>query len=74
MAQAQNPVQQLSLEISKIQQDLLDKQKKLEEMQKGEIDKVVSEFLTKVEAAGFDKVQVKKIVIEKLTRKHKKRS
>ena len=70
----QNPAQQLALEIQKIQQDLLEKQKKLTQIQQTEIEKIVSEFTSKVESAGFDKVLVKKMVIEKLTRKHKKRS
>ena len=70
----QNPAQQLALEIQKIQQDLLEKQKKLTQIQQSEIEKIVSEFTSKVEQAGFDKVLVKKMVIEKLTRKHKKRS
>jgi hypothetical protein len=74
MATQQNPAQQLALEIQKIQQDLLEKQKKLNQIQQTEIEKIVSDFANKVEEASFDKVLVKKMVIEKLTRKHKKRS
>jgi len=52
----------------------MEKQKKLTQIQQTEIEKIVSEFTDKIETAGFDKVLVKKMVIEKLTRKHKKRS
>jgi hypothetical protein len=52
----------------------MEKQKKLTQIQQTEIEKIVSEFANKIDAAGFDKVLVKKMVIEKLTRKHKKRS
>lgn len=65
--------QQLALEIEKIQNDLLEKQKKLAQIQQTEIEKLVTGFMSEVEKSGFDKVTVKKMVIEKLTRKHKPR-
>ena len=73
MATQQPQAQGLALEIQKLQAELLEKQKKLTQIQQSEIEKTVSEFLVKIESAGFDKVLVKKMVIEKLTRKHKAR-
>ncbi|HHK8319549.1 hypothetical protein [Serratia nevei] len=70
----QNQAQSLAQEIAKIQADLLEKQKTLQNIQQSEIDKLVSKFLEDVEKSGFDRVLVKKIVVEKFTRKHKKRS
>ena len=71
--QAQNKAQNLALEIQKLQQDLLEKQKKLNSIQQSEIENLVSKFISEVEKNGFSKVEVKKAVIEKLTRKHKPR-
>lgn len=68
-----NPAQQLALEIQKIQSDLMEKQKKLSQIQQTEIEKLVSALLIEIEKSGFDKVQVKKLLMEKLTRKHKSR-
>jgi hypothetical protein len=57
-----------------MQADLLEKQKTLQGIQQSEIDKLVNKFVEDVEKSGFDRVLVKKIVVEKFTRKHKKRS
>lgn len=73
MATQQNSAQQLTLEIQKIQQDLLEKQKTLLAIQQSEIDKLVSKFTDDIEKGGFNKIEVKKAVIAKLTRKHKAR-
>lgn len=67
-----NQAQQLSLEISKLQNELVEKQKQLMQMQKSEIEKLVQKFAEEVEKSGFSKVEVKKLVVEKLTRKNKK--
>lgn len=66
--------QTLAQEIEKIQQDLLEKQKRLQAIQQSEIDKLVSKFISDIEKSGFDRVIVKKMVVDKLTRKNKKRS
>ncbi|WP_325097224.1 hypothetical protein [Burkholderia contaminans] len=70
----QNQAQSLAQEIAKMQADLLEKQKTLQGIQQSEIDKLVNKFVEDVEKSGFDKVLVKKIVVDKFTRKHKKRS
>jgi len=70
----QNQAQSLAQEIAKMQADLLEKQKTLQGIQQSEIDKLVNKFVEDVEKSGFDRVLVKKIVVEKFTRKHKKRS
>lgn len=67
-----NQAQTLSIEIAKLQNDLAEKQKQLMQMQKSEIEKLILKFVEDVEKAGFNKVEVKKFVIEKLTRKNKK--
>lgn len=63
----------LAQEIEKIQQDLAEKQKRLQAMQQSEIDKLVNKFVSDIEKSGFDRVVVKKLIIDKLTRKNKKR-
>jgi hypothetical protein len=67
---AANTLQQ---EILQMQKQLQEKQNKLQEIQQTEINKLVSKFLDDVEKSGFNKVEVKKMVIEKLTRKNKPR-
>lgn len=64
----------LAQEIQKLDQELIEKKKKLALIQQSEIEKVINDFVSMIEKSGFDKVQVKKIVIEKLTRKNKKKS
>lgn len=72
-APATNQAQTLAQEIAKIQADLLEKQKKLNEIQLNEVESLVTKFVGEVEKSGFDKVLVKKAIIEKLTRKQKRR-
>ena len=60
-------------EILQMQKQLQEKQNKLQEIQQTEINKLVSKFLDDVEKSGFNKVEVKKMVIEKFTRKNKPR-
>ena len=67
---AANTLQQ---EILQMQKQLQEKQNKLQEIQQTEINKLVSKFLDDVEKAGFNKVEVKEMVIEKFTRKNKPR-
>jgi predicted metal-dependent phosphotriesterase family hydrolase len=64
----------LAQEIEKSQQELVEKQKRLQAIQQSEIDKLVNKFVSDIEKAGFDRVVVKKMVVDKLTRKNKKRS
>lgn len=68
-----NTAQALATEIAKIQSDLIEKQKQLNLIQQKEIDSVVMKFIGEIEKGGFDKVLVKKMIIEKLTRKHKRK-
>lgn len=69
----QPAVNTLQQEILQMQKQLQEKQNKLQEIQQTEINKLVSKFLDDVEKAGFNKVEVKKMVIEKFTRKNKPR-
>lgn len=71
---APNQVTTLTQEIAKIQQELLEKQKRLQAIQQTEIDKIVNKFVSDIEKSGFDRVVVKKMVVDKLTRKNKKRT
>lgn len=64
----------LAQEIQRLDNELIEKRKKLQALQQSEIEKLVLGFTSEVEKSGFDKVIVKKMVIEKLTRKNKKRS
>lgn len=64
----------LAQEIQRLDNELIEKRKKLQALQQSEIEKLVVGFTSEVEKSGFDKVIVKKMVIEKLTRKNKKRS
>ena len=64
MATAQN-TNQLQQEIQQIQKQLEEKQAKLQLIQQTEINKLISKFVDDVEANGFNKVEVKKMVIEK---------
>jgi hypothetical protein len=76
MATTPAPKEALTLaqEIQRLDNELLEKRKKLQALQQSEIEKLVLGFTSEVEKSGFDKVIVKKMVIEKLTRKNKKRS
>jgi len=70
MATAQNT---LADEIKKLEQQLAEKTALLNKQQVEKIDLLVTNFLNEVEKNGFNKVEVKKAVVQKLTRKHKTR-
>ncbi len=70
MATAQNT---LADEIKKLEQQLAEKTALLNKQQVEKIDLLVTNFLNEVEKNGFNKVEVKKVVVQKLTRKHKAR-
>ena len=60
-------------EIKKLEQQLAEKTALLNKQQVEKIDLLVTNFLNEVEKNGFNKVEVKKVVVQKLTRKHKAR-
>lgn len=64
--------QNLKDEVQRLQTELFEKQKELNLIQQNELSKIIEEFAEKVK--DFDRVEVKKAVLEKLTRKHKKTS
>lgn len=57
-------------EVQRLQTELLARQKELNLIQHSELSKIIDDFVEKV--TDFDRVEVKKAVLEKLTRKHKK--
>lgn len=63
----------LEEEIKKLEQQLAEKTALLNKQQQEKINQVISNFINEVEKNGFNKVEVKKAVMEKLTRKHKAR-
>jgi DNA-binding transcriptional regulator YhcF (GntR family) len=63
----------LEEEIKKLEQQLAEKTALLNKQQQEKINQVISNFINEVEKNGFNKVEVKKAVMEKLTRKHKTR-
>lgn len=67
-----NQASTLAQEIEKIQQDLLEKQKRLQAIQQSEIDKLVNKFVSDIEKAGFDRVVVKKWLLINLLVKTKR--
>ena len=69
-----NQLELLQTEIQQLEKNLREKQEKLNQIHKTEIEKLVSQFIVEVEKAGFNKVEVKKLVNSKLTRKHKPRT
>lgn len=73
MATAQPKDNVLEEEIKKLEQQLAEKTALLHKQQQEKINQVISNFINEVEKNGFNKVEVKKAVIEKLTRKHKTR-
>ena len=73
MATAQTQSNNLADEIKKLEQQLAEKTALLNKQQVEKIDLLVTNFLNEVEKNGFNKVEVKKAVMEKLTRKHKAR-
>jgi GTPase involved in cell partitioning and DNA repair len=73
MATAQAQSNNLADEIKKLEQQLAEKTALLNKQQFEKIDLLVTNFLNEVEKNGFNKVEVKKAVVQKLTRKHKTR-
>ena len=73
MATAQAQSNNLADEIKKLEQQLAEKTALLNKQQVEKIDLLVTNFLNEVEKNGFNKVEVKKAVVQKLTRKHKPR-
>lgn len=75
MATAQTTKAETTLqdEIKKLELQLAEKTALLNKQQQEKINQVISNFINEVEKNGFNKVEVKKAVIEKLTRKHKAR-
>lgn len=67
--------QQVSLqdEIKKLEQQLLEKTAILNKQQVEKITSLVDSFIAEIEKNQFNKIEVKKAVIAKLTRKHKVR-
>lgn len=61
----------LQEEIKNLEKQLLEKTALLNKQQEEKINLLVNNFLTEIEKSGFNKVEVKKIVLDKLTRKHK---
>ena len=60
-------------EIKKLEQQLAEKTALLNKQQEEKINLLVTNFINEVEKNGFNKVEVKKAVVQKLTRKHKPR-
>lgn len=73
MATAQAQSNNLADEIKKLELQLAEKTALLNKQQVEKIDLLVTNFLNEVEKNGFNKVEVKKAVVQKLTRKHKTR-
>lgn len=73
MATAQPKDNVLEEEIKKLEQQLAEKTALLNKQQQEKINQVINNFINEVEKNGFNKVEVKKAVMEKLTRKHKAR-
>ena len=73
MATAQAQSNNLADEIKKLEQQLAEKTALLNKQQVEKIDLLVTNFLNEVEKNGFNKVEVKKAVVQKLTSKHKTR-
>ncbi len=75
MATAQTTKAETTLqdEIKKLELQLAEKTALLNKQQSDKINTLVQNFLAEIEKNGFDRVAVKKAVLEKLTRKHKTR-
>jgi DNA-binding transcriptional regulator YhcF (GntR family) len=63
----------LQEEIKKLELQLAEKTALLNKQQEEKINTVINNFISEIEKQGFSKVEVKKIIMEKLTRKHKAR-
>jgi hypothetical protein len=73
MATSQSQSNNLAEEIKKLEQQLAEKTAMLNKQQFEKIDLLITNFVNEVEKNGFNKVEVKKAVLQKLTRKHKPR-
>ena len=73
MATAQPQSNSLADEIKKLELQLAEKTALLNKQQEEKISLLVNNFINEVEKNGFNKVEVKKAVVQKLTRKHKPR-
>lgn len=73
MATSQTQSNSLAEEIKKLEQQLAEKTALLNKQQFEKIDLLITNFVNEVEKNGFNKVEVKKAVVQKLTRKHKPR-
>ena len=73
MATSQSQSNSLAEEIKKLEQQLAEKTALLNKQQFEKIDLLITNFVNEVEKNGFNKVEVKKAVLQKLTRKHKPR-
>ena len=73
MATSQSQSNNLAEEIKKLEQQLAEKTALLNKQQFEKIDLLITNFVNEVEKNGFNKVEVKKAVVQKLTRKHKPR-
>ncbi|MBX0312190.1 MAG: hypothetical protein JHC31_10515 [Sulfurihydrogenibium sp.] len=70
---AQPQPSNLADEIKTLEQQLAEKTALLKKQQQEKINQFISNFISEIEKHGFNKVEVKKAVVEKLTRKHKTR-
>ena len=73
MATSQSQSNSLAEEIKKLEQQLAEKTALLNKQKFEKIDLLITNFVNEVEKNGFNKVEVKKAVVQKLTRKHKPR-
>jgi DNA-binding transcriptional regulator YhcF (GntR family) len=73
MATAQPQTNALQEEIKKLELQLAEKTALLNKQQEEKINTLINSFIAEIEKQGFNKIEVKKIVLEKLTRKHKTR-
>ena len=73
MATSQSQSNSLAEEIKKLEQQLAEKTALLNKQQFEKIELLITNFVNEVEKNGFNKVEVKKAVVQKLTRKHKPR-
>ena len=75
MATAQTTKAETTLqdEIKKLELQLAEKTALLNKQQEEKISTLINSFIAEVEKQQFNKVEVKKAVIAKLTRKHKPR-
>jgi DNA-binding transcriptional regulator YhcF (GntR family) len=73
MSTAQPQTNALQEEIKKLELQLAEKTALLNKQQEEKINTLINSFISEIEKQGFNKIEVKKMVLEKLTRKHKTR-